>query len=231
MKSRSYCYYYYCYCITAILCLFVIQQAHSKNDLLLQLRPTCQVIMVHVALEHDQHDSLYRCWTTSDMTYSWNKNTPATTGSATVPSLLEYQNRRKLTIRTTGERTVLVLRISSPDSQPSLSASHLSDRVFGTHGNDSLSFVYDACSHSKLRFQPAMGTNIVNGVGEIKIPINVTGMSSFDLENTITIQANNKFGILSQSFDHGMYCTKSNATSITHQKPRLTQLTHYCEKP
>lgn len=206
MTSLSYKNNYYCYGMRAILWLFVVKQAQSQSDFL-RLRPTCQVTMVHMALEHDQHDSFYRCWTTSDMTYSWNKKTSATTSSTNAPSLVDNQNRRKLMIRTTGKSTILVLRITAPDSQLSLSASLLSDRVFGTHGNDSLSFVYQACSHSKLAFQPAMGTNIVNGVGEIKIPINVTGMSSFDLENTITTEANAKFGVLSQSFDHGTYCT------------------------
>lgn len=119
---------------------------------------------------------------------------------------VEFQqgHHRKLTIRTSGTSTVLVLRITSLDSQPSLNASQMSNAAFGTYGKSyTLSSVYENCSHSKLRFTPATGANIVSGVGEVFIDVNVMGSTPFDLENTVTLAANSKFGTLSTTFDHG----------------------------
>jgi len=119
---------------------------------------------------------------------------------------VEFQqgHHRKLTIRTSGTSTVLILRITSLDSQPSLNASQMSNAAFGTYGQSyTLSSVYGNCSHSKLRFTPATGANIVSGVGEVFIDVNVMGSTPFDLENTVTLAANSKFGTLSTTFDHG----------------------------
>ena len=117
------------------------------------------------------------------------------------------ENSRRLTVRKSGTSTVLVIRVSAADHKPSLTAKQLSNRIFGTDGDQvNLVSVYDSCSAGKLKFIPATGANIVNGVGEIELNQNVDGMRSIDVDNLVVAAGNAKFGALSIKYDHVMLC-------------------------
>jgi hypothetical protein len=76
-------------------------------------------------------------------------------------------------------------------------------QFFGTNGDSStLASVYKQCSHGQLIFEPASGTGITNGVGEIVIDATTQGTSPWALENIVTAATRTKFGSLS-SYDHG----------------------------
>jgi hypothetical protein len=120
---------------------------------------------------------------------------------------------RRLAIKKNGTSTVLVLRVSAADHQASLSAKDLSNRIFGTDGDKvNLVSMYDACSVGKLKFVPASGANIVNGVGEIFLPQNVGGMNSVDVDNLVVAAGNAKYGELSKNYDHVMFCLPPGTT-------------------
>jgi hypothetical protein len=76
-------------------------------------------------------------------------------------------------------------------------------QFFGTNGDSiTLASVYKQCSHGQLIFEPATGTGIANGVGQIVIDTATQGTSPWALENIVTAATQTKFGSLS-SYDHG----------------------------
>jgi hypothetical protein len=80
-----------------------------------------------------------------------------------------------------------------------------SSQFFGTSGDTvSMASVYKECSHGQFVFEPANGTGIINGVGEILLTTATQGTSPWALENIVTAAAKTKFGALS-SFDHGKW--------------------------
>ena len=113
---------------------------------------------------------------------------------------------RRLAVRRQGISSVLVLRVSSSDAAPTLSAQELSDRFFGTFG-ESVTFqsIYRDCSFGKMMFQPAIGTGIHDGVGEVSIGVPLSGLHSFEVENLANQAAITKFGSMNQ-FDHVAFC-------------------------
>lgn len=119
----------------------------------------------------------------------------------------DTSNSRRLTVRKIGTRTVLVLRVSSADRNLTLTAKELSNRIFGTDGDKvNLLSVYGDCSAGKLKFIPATGPNILNGVGEIVLPQKIGGMNSVDVDNLVVAVGNTMFGELSRLYDHVMLC-------------------------
>jgi hypothetical protein len=83
----------------------------------------------------------------------------------------------------------------------------MSNYVFGTNGDKStLKSIYSACSMGKLTMTPATGSGIVNGVAEIVLTENISGMDSYTVDNRVATEATAKFGSLSQNFDHVMFC-------------------------
>lgn len=114
---------------------------------------------------------------------------------------------RRLAQRKIGTSTVLVIRVVAADASTSLSRSELSNRVFGTSGDKvNLASVYEDCSASKLKFIPATGNNIQDGVGEVTISQSVGNKKPFDVDNFIVEAAKKKFGDLENSYDHVMLC-------------------------
>ena len=119
----------------------------------------------------------------------------------------DTSNSRRLNVRKVGTSTVLVLRVSAADRSSTLSAKEISDRIFGTDGDKvNLVSLYNDCSASKLKFIPAVGKNILNGVGEIVLTQNIGGMNSVDVDNLVVADGNAKFGELSVLYDHVMLC-------------------------
>ena len=119
----------------------------------------------------------------------------------------DTSNSRRLTVRTIGTSTVLVLRVSAADRNSSLTSKELSDRIFGTDGDKvNLVSLYGDCSAGKLKFIPATGPHILYGVGEIVLPQKISGMNSVDVDNLVVAVGNAKFGELSTLYDHVMLC-------------------------
>ena len=117
------------------------------------------------------------------------------------------------TLRLTGTSTVLVLRVSAIDTEPSLSGLDMSTKVFGTVssifnepvGAVSMESIYSDCSHNQLRFVPATGTNIVNGVGEVVLDTSIRRQNPFEVENLVAAAANDRFGPIN-TYDHVIFC-------------------------
>jgi hypothetical protein len=99
----------------------------------------------------------------------------------------------------TGEQTVLMVRAVFTDTQPTNSASELSDEVFGS-GSDPVNMKsqFAACSDNKFTTEPYSGTinsiAITNGVYEVSLSSTTTGKSKNSLESEITTQLNVDFG-------------------------------------
>jgi hypothetical protein len=78
-----------------------------------------------------------------------------------------------------GTKKTLVVRVTAADAATTASAPTLSDKVFGTGGDEvNLKTWYDKCSHGGVNFDPATSVDnpkIMNGVTEISITMNVIG--------------------------------------------------------
>mmetsp|Transcript_22863 Transcript_22863/g.53988 ORF Transcript_22863/g.53988 Transcript_22863/m.53988 type:complete len:722 (-) Transcript_22863:213-2378(-) len=122
--------------------------------------------------------------------------------------------RRKLqeASRSKGTKKVLVVRANANDMSTASSKAVLSDKIFGTNGDiANLKSQYDACSHGQLQFQPFQGmtsggTNVVDGVIEVNINMNVADSSRYAVEDAMEEAADKIVGNLSEQFDHVMLC-------------------------
>jgi hypothetical protein len=109
----------------------------------------------------------------------------------------------------TGVKTVLVARIVAPDRSTTSSEAVISNKVFGTSGDEvNLRSQYWACSHGQLEFKPAEGADITNGVTTVNIGINVNGNTDGIIRNAATTALATKFGVssASQIADYVMLC-------------------------
>lgn len=114
------------------------------------------------------------------------------------------QNRKLAT----SDRKVLVVHVTAQDSFPTVSASVLSDKVFGTDGDVvNLKSQFAACSYNKLNFEPAMHELVTDGVYNVTIDQTVTGEYAITVQNYITQQLQVDFGVdsIDGLFDHIMY--------------------------
>ena len=73
---------------------------------------------------------------------------------------------------------MLILRImDTNENEPENAVDKLSDIFFGTHGNTLHNSKYDAstwyesCSGGKVKYQPAVGSDVIDGVLEISIDV------------------------------------------------------------
>jgi hypothetical protein len=108
-----------------------------------------------------------------------------------------------------GTRTVLVVRVTALDSEVSVSKAVISASIFGL--GDSVEIVnlrsqYSACSFGKIDMKPAEGHGIIDGVGEIFLNRNITGLNTLSFENTLAIMTEQKFGSIEDNFKHVVYC-------------------------
>lgn len=120
---------------------------------------------------------------------------------------IQKKSHRKLSLESKWNKTVLVVRVISPDASPSMTNEKLSDSIFGTHGDkNNLKMQYDKCSHGKMNFTPFKdeAIDILNGVIDIRIALNVKNSHSQDVQNAVTeiISGYSWF----QSVDYIMYC-------------------------
>jgi len=107
----------------------------------------------------------------------------------------------------TGSVRMLILRISDTNgNEPENNANQLSDIFFGTHGNNLHDSLYDtstwfkSCSGGKVDFQPATGSDIVDGILEITIDVDESADSPWGnrCEDTVFYQ-------YIQSFEESIY--------------------------
>ena len=117
------------------------------------------------------------------------------------------RRRMRLSKPTEGATTVLVLRVIGLTSEPTLSRGEMSNYWFGTHGDEiNAKSLIEDCSFGKLQVQPATGTGIVDGVGEVAINVETNGVSPYALENEISRKAQEAFGSVYRMVDHVAYC-------------------------
>lgn len=111
--------------------------------------------------------------------------------------------RRRLA-RTSGDKSVLAVRVIASDSSTSGGTSTLRNKIFGTNG-DSVNMVsqYRACSNNKLRFRPS---STGNGVVTVRISRNARGVSTETVEDAVVAQLEGQYGNLASRFDHVMLC-------------------------
>eukprot|EP00526_Cylindrotheca_closterium_P005627 CAMPEP_0113612982 /NCGR_PEP_ID=MMETSP0017_2-20120614/6398_1 /TAXON_ID=2856 /ORGANISM="Cylindrotheca closterium" /LENGTH=579 /DNA_ID=CAMNT_0000522069 /DNA_START=28 /DNA_END=1764 /DNA_ORIENTATION=+ /assembly_acc=CAM_ASM_000147 len=139
------------------------------------------------------------------------------------PKLLYYQNpsrrlHRQLS-RTTGDKTVLVVRVSASNSDVSIDERDLSKSVFGG-SNDfvNLKSQFTACSHGKLNFQKrtdmnGLTTNIRDGVVTIRVNMPVQ-VGSNTIVNEVSRTIEEEFGTTVDGIaSHVMYCLPEGALS------------------
>ena len=120
---------------------------------------------------------------------------------------------RGLAPQATGTSDVLVLRVIANDASTSASVASLSDSVFGTSGDPmNVKSQFGACSYDKLTLNPATGTGITNGVGEVNIDMNIAGVDRSGVMNAVTTAATSKYGNLA-NFNHVMYCLPPGTAS------------------
>jgi hypothetical protein len=120
-------------------------------------------------------------------------------------------HHRRLTIRTQGTSSVLVVLVRSSDSVNSLSRNFVAGQIFNL-SQPSFASQYEKCSAGKMNFRPAKyvnkttGKNITNGVGEIKIEITVLKSEmTFNIENELLQSFEATFGSV-DNFDHVLFC-------------------------
>ncbi|CAB9503568.1 expressed unknown protein [Seminavis robusta] len=115
-----------------------------------------------------------------------------------------------------GTRTVLALRVSFLDTEPSYSAEFLGQTLFGAdNGTITMQSQFEACSFGKLQLTPAQDEvhsngeyTIANGVAEITVPRNTTevGLTRWYAERAARAEAERLFGDLELAYDHVLFC-------------------------
>eukprot|EP00536_Pseudo-nitzschia_multiseries_P003495 jgi/Psemu1/7912/gm1.7912_g len=123
------------------------------------------------------------------------------------------------TARYLGEKELLVIRIEAQDSSTTLSESDLRRDIFESEVN--LPNQYEACSRGKLKFKPAQGTNINNGVATIQLDKVVGKMGYTSNDGSVVKEIESKalslFGRAFRQFDQVMICMPPGVTVVNPQ--------------
>ena len=136
-----------------------------------------------------------------------------TTQSEVTVEDLGILNSRKLTA-ITGDRTMVIFRVSGSDATSSKTAAQISDAFFGTSGDiNNLKARYAACSFGKLQIIPGTGDGFTNGVAEITIDTNVIDSENFAIQDAVTEAIIAKYGSsLHTKYDHIVYALPRGTT-------------------
>lgn len=118
--------------------------------------------------------------------------------------------------QTSGTRSVLVVRVTAPNSPQSTSAISMTNSIFGIGGEQhSMASQYSSCSFGKIAFVPANGySGIVNGVLDLVLPTSVVNINVETIENSMKIAVKNALNItnnLDSSFSNIMFCMPKGA--------------------
>lgn len=111
--------------------------------------------------------------------------------------------------RSIGVRTMLVIRVQSLDNlDVSWSTSELEDYFFDLTST-TFANQYRQCSAGELVFLPAITSNVLNGVGDLFININLFNAAMTNaIENLLTAAFAAQYGSVTQ-FDHVLFCMPS----------------------
>mmetsp|Transcript_8240 Transcript_8240/g.15079 ORF Transcript_8240/g.15079 Transcript_8240/m.15079 type:complete len:1302 (-) Transcript_8240:105-4010(-) len=122
------------------------------------------------------------------------------------------EERRHRSLALNGDRTLIVIRVSSPDGNVTASSSQLSDEVFGTHGGNLVNTAerMSSCSYGKFTLDKPPNDNVampalVDGVVDVFINDNIGGRSSGDVFNMAKPLAAAALGVPLGTFSHRLY--------------------------
>ena len=130
------------------------------------------------------------------------------------PKLAQTPKEHRRRLKTTGNRSVLVVRVEAKDFSTSASEEELARKVFGigdsTGVTDSwnLSSGFDQCSYGQLKFEPAQYDAVKDGVYTVSIDQNVKGARHVDVRTAALNSLRSDFGTsdLKALYDHVMLC-------------------------
>lgn len=127
----------------------------------------------------------------------------------------------------TGNRSVLVVRVSGTSESPGESVERLAGAVFGL-GNEplrnSMRAQFGRCSFSKLDFTPASGfPELYNGVVDIQLDYSVRGRNTFRVLNDAATSVAVALGVnsLASTFDHVMFCIARGTINVQEEEDWL----------
>ena len=131
------------------------------------------------------------------------------------------EHRRRLANRTSGNKSVLVVRVEAKDASTGPTEEDLARDVFGITDSKgetdswNLSSGFDQCSYGKLTFGPTKDHRMKNGIYTISINENVKGQRSSNLKNTILDQLQSELGAtrLDSLYDFVMLCLPPGTVS------------------
>jgi hypothetical protein len=127
-----------------------------------------------------------------------------TVHSGATISFLDPPERRELSeSKTLGRRSILMLRVSTLDSEPATTATEFEERVFGVSSH-TMTSQYERCSFGKLTFELAFG-----GAIDLVISKSITDFQTrLELVNAVQEEARVRLQVdkLSDSADHVMMC-------------------------
>jgi len=121
------------------------------------------------------------------------------------------KSRQRHLVQTSGIKSLLLVRVTAPNSTQNDSLERLSNVTFGT-GNqqNSMAAQFSSCSSGKLQFVPASGYPgiITNGVMDLPLQASVDGLYITDIQNSLTAAVQNKLGVanLGSIFSNIMFC-------------------------
>ena len=125
-------------------------------------------------------------------------------------------NRERQLVQT-GNRTMLIVRVTAPNSTQSNSPERLANATFGIGGQrNSMAAQYSSCSAGQLSFVAATGfpNKITNGVIELPIQSTINNLSIFSLENSMKVGVRISLGVtdLGSAFSHIVFCLPFGTT-------------------
>ena len=107
------------------------------------------------------------------------------------------------------QKTILIVLVSALDSSISSSLTNVSGKVFGTLDNStSVASQFQACSFNQLNFVPFSADNVVDGVLEISLPITISGLPNYKVQDSVT----EAIGGRPMYADYVIYCLPPGTT-------------------
>ena len=137
------------------------------------------------------------------------------------PRLAQKPKEHRRRLKTTGIKSVLVVRVQAEDASTSASEEELAREVFGVEGSSgatdswNLASGFDQCSYGQLKLKPAQYEGVKDGVYTVSIDQNVSGARNVDVRNAVLDSLRSDFGTsaLNTLYDHVMLCIPPGTVS------------------
>lgn len=118
-----------------------------------------------------------------------------------------------------GERSILVVRVSTNDAEVDLTGEAIAQRIFGAGSETQTtpSATYEDCSFGKMRLNPAIGSSLIqNGVLELSLDTDIVGKSNRIIENlaVVATTAHLNLGAMDENFDHVVFCLPAGTNGV-----------------